>query len=134
MTTVRSSPDPVASLADRLGRDQIFGPPVQQGGTTLVPVAKVHVGGGIGSRHRDQGGDPGFVARPAGAWAIHEDGEVAWHPAVDVNRIVLGASSRPCSSQRRWRPTADAVADRQTRSAGRPAATEHGSEHCDAHQ
>lgn len=77
MTTVRSSPDPVASLADRLGRDQIFGPPVQQGGTTLVPVAKVHVGGGIGSRHRDQGCDSGFVARPAGAWAIHEDGKVA---------------------------------------------------------
>ena len=48
MTAVRSSPDTVASLADRLEEHQIFGPPVQQGGTTLVPMAKVRAGGGVG--------------------------------------------------------------------------------------
>lgn len=90
MTTPDSPADVVAALADRLGAHQVFGPPVQQGGTTLVPVAKVRAGGGVGARRPDQGGGIGFVARPAGAWAIGEDGSVTWHPAVDVNRIVLG--------------------------------------------
>jgi hypothetical protein len=30
------------------------------------------------------------TARAAGAFAIGRDGKVAWHPAVDVNRIVWG--------------------------------------------
>ena len=86
--------DLVAALADRLGRDQVFGTPVTQGTTTLVPVARVRAGGGLGGwakRRPDQAnGGVGLVARPAGAWKISEDGCVAWHPAVDVNRIVLG--------------------------------------------
>jgi hypothetical protein len=69
--------DSVAALATRLGRDQVFGPPARSGGTTLVPVARVR--GGVG-----------LVARPVGAFAIGPDGEVTWHPVVDVNRIVLG--------------------------------------------
>jgi hypothetical protein len=55
----------------------VFGPPAHSGGTTLVPVARVR--GGVG-----------LVARPVGAFAIGPDGRVAWHPVVDVNRIVLG--------------------------------------------
>ncbi|MGI9064772.1 MAG: hypothetical protein ACR2FQ_13335, partial [Pseudonocardiaceae bacterium] len=59
--------------------------------TTLVPVASVRAGGGFGGRsQRGPDGGGGFVVRPAGAWAIGEDGCVSWHPAVDVNRIVLG--------------------------------------------
>lgn len=35
------------------------------------------------------GGGFGLTARPTGAWIV-EDGEVAWKPAIDVNRVVLG--------------------------------------------
>lgn len=71
--------DFVAALADRLGKDQVFGEPVRQGDTTLLPVASVHIGGGHG-----------VAVRPAGAFAISADGSVVWHPAVSVNRIVWG--------------------------------------------
>lgn len=79
--------DIVAALGDRLSNHQWFGAPVQQGTTTLVPVAYMHAGGGSGGR---KARGSGFVVRPAGAWAIGEDGCVSWHAAVDVNRIVLG--------------------------------------------
>lgn len=90
MTAPDSPVDVVAAQVDRLGVHQVFGSPVQQGGTTLVPVAKVRADGGFGGRRPDRGGGFGFVARPAGAWAIGENGSVTWHPAVDMNRIVLG--------------------------------------------
>lgn len=75
--------DITASLADRLGENQVFGEPVQQGSTTLLPVANIRYG---------SGGPNGFgvEARPAGAFAVSADGSVAWHPAVSVNRIVWG--------------------------------------------
>jgi hypothetical protein len=83
--------DPVAVLAERLGRDQVFGSPVQVAGATVVPVARVRCTGGIAAFGR--GGSrtgSGVVARPVGAYIVAADGTVAWHPAVDVNRIVLG--------------------------------------------
>lgn len=85
--------DIVTALGDRLSNHQWFGAPVQQGATTLVPVAYMRAGGGFGGRGARPGqrnGGGGFVVRPAGAWAIGEDGCVSWHAAVDVNRIVLG--------------------------------------------
>ncbi|CAM05920.1 hypothetical protein A8924_7110 [Saccharopolyspora erythraea NRRL 2338] len=77
-------------LSERLGRHQVFGTPVQQGDTTLVPVAHVRAGSGFGRAKRELNGGGGVVARPAGAFGVTSDGKVAWHPAVDVNRIVLG--------------------------------------------
>ncbi|MCW0211896.1 MAG: hypothetical protein OJJ54_00895 [Pseudonocardia sp.] len=72
----RTGSETLAVLADRLGREQVFGEPVERGGATLVPVLKVRRGKGPG--------------RAAGAFAIAADGKVAWYPAVDVNRIVWG--------------------------------------------
>lgn len=84
----------IGTLSDRLGQNQVFGTPVQQGRTTLVPVAHVRAGGGLGgwprSRAEQANGGVGFVARPVGAWAVGEDCSVTWHPAVSVNRIVWG--------------------------------------------
>jgi hypothetical protein len=82
--------DPVAALAARLGRDLVFGPPVRCGDTTLVPVARVRGGGGGAGGGADLRTGVGLEARPVGAFAVGPDGEVAWHPVVDVNRIVLG--------------------------------------------
>jgi uncharacterized spore protein YtfJ len=84
----------LVQLADRLRENQVFGPPVERNGVTLVPVAHVRGGGGLGgpkgrAPHEANGGF-GFVARPAGAWAIDSAGKVTWNPAVDVTRIAFG--------------------------------------------
>lgn len=80
-----------ATVADRLDRDQVFGPVVERAGTTVIPVAKVRAtnnSGRNGTLAARAGNSIG--AKPAGAFVITPDGKVAWHPAVDVNRIVLG--------------------------------------------
>lgn len=82
--------DALHTVRDQLTGDQVFGEPVRQGGTTLVPVAEVRFGGGRGGGGEGNGSGAGGVARPVGAFAVHEDGSAAWHPAVSVNRIVLG--------------------------------------------
>jgi len=79
----------IAALTERLPDDQVFGPVVEQSGTTLLPVAEIRAGGGLGGNRSPQGAGGGVVARPVGAWSIGADG-VRWHPAVSVNRIVLG--------------------------------------------
>jgi uncharacterized spore protein YtfJ len=85
------TPDVVAELASRLREHQVFGPPVTQDGVTLIPVAEVRGGGGIGGRTKPGvagNGGFGMVAKPIGAWVIN-DGKVRWEPALDLNRIIL---------------------------------------------
>src|SRR5690242_3008763 len=86
---------------------RVFGDPIQQGAVTLVPAAWVSGGGGGGggegpavegaagaekaeSSGRGYGSGFGLRARPAGAFVLR-NGKVRWMPAVDVNRIILGA-------------------------------------------
>ncbi len=83
--------DDLLQLAARLRENQVFGPPVQRDGVTVVPVAHVRAGGGLGgAAHRgphETNGGFGFVARPAGAWIVEDSGAVRWQPAVDVTRM-----------------------------------------------
>ncbi|MCA1279663.1 hypothetical protein [Saccharopolyspora sp. 7B] len=81
--------DAVAALTAELREGQVFGPAVQQDGTTLLPVVQVRRGGGVSGRRKNRSGGGGTIAKPVGAWAVTAQGAV-WHPAVDVNRIVLG--------------------------------------------
>ena len=83
---------------------RVFGDPIQQGAVTLIPVAWVSGGGGGGGGEgtapegaertsgtgKGYGSGFGLRARPAGAFVLC-DGQVHWMPAVDVNRIILGA-------------------------------------------
>jgi uncharacterized spore protein YtfJ len=81
--------------AFEMGGRQVFGQPYEKNGVTVIPVARVFGGGG-GGEGTPEGGEPasggglGFNARPAGAFVVIGD-DVRWQPAVDVNRIVLGA-------------------------------------------
>jgi uncharacterized spore protein YtfJ len=73
------------------------GEPIQQDGMVVVPVAKVRsgAGGGMGQETADKegrGGGFGITSTPIGAFVI-KDGEVTWRPAVDVNKVVLGAQA-----------------------------------------
>ncbi|WP_433731676.1 spore germination protein GerW family protein [Actinoplanes sp. CA-051413] len=78
--------------------DKVFGTPITQGDTIVVPVARVGGGagggGGTGTTAPGQeqggtGGGLGVSAKPLGVFVLH-DGKVDWRPVIDVNRIVLG--------------------------------------------
>ncbi len=63
---------------------------------TVIPAARVQGGagggGGEGPEGQGKGSGSGFGvnARPVGAFLIEGD-EVTWRPAVDLNKIILGA-------------------------------------------
>lgn len=85
---------------DTLTVRRVFGEAYTEGGVTVIPVASVMGGTGLGygAGYRDdaspdgEGGGGGFGvrARPLGAYVVR-DGSVRWHPAVDVDRLALGA-------------------------------------------
>ncbi|MBG0816538.1 spore germination protein GerW family protein [Planomonospora sp. ID82291] len=92
---------------DTTAVNRVFGEPVTRDGVTVIPVAKIAGGGGGGwgagrqtgtrpgndtGNDTGEGGGGGFGlgAAPAGVFVI-KDGDVRWQPALDVNRIVLGA-------------------------------------------
>lgn len=89
---------------------QVFGEPVQQDGTVVIPVCSVWgmggagAGTGEGKRQRvlegpQSGADgeavgTGFCtrSRPVGVYVV-AGGRATWHPVVDLNRIILGATA-----------------------------------------
>ncbi|MBO0746019.1 MAG: sporulation protein [Candidatus Dormibacteraeota bacterium] len=84
---------------DTLTVRRVFGEPIEHDGVVVVPVAHVRGGGGAGSGEgrpdsgnagSGRGGGWGVDARPAGVYVITQ-GEARWRPAVDPNRIILGA-------------------------------------------
>jgi uncharacterized spore protein YtfJ len=84
--------------------ERVFLSPVHQDGMIVIPAATVGAGGGAGGgsgeagKHEGasatgtgsgEGGGFGLKAKPAGAFVI-KDGSVAWRPAFDANRVILG--------------------------------------------
>jgi uncharacterized spore protein YtfJ len=73
----------------------VFGDPIQQGDVVVIPAAKIRAGGGGGGQKPGTGesgsrGGFGLQAMPAGAF-VFKNGKLYWKPAIDANRIVLGA-------------------------------------------
>jgi uncharacterized spore protein YtfJ len=106
----------VEGIRDALTVQRVFGEPYERDGVTVVPVAKVQggAGGGWGDSPEQQGsgGGGGLSARPAGVFVVAGD-RVRWHPAVDVNRIVLGAQVVAVVGVLAWRSVARASARAQ---------------------
>jgi uncharacterized spore protein YtfJ len=75
---------------------RVFGEPYEKDGVTVIPAARVQgaVGGGGGEAPDGKGGGTGtgfaMNTKPFGVFVM-KDGEVTWRPAVDVNRVILGA-------------------------------------------
>ncbi|SRR6266508_955814 len=88
--------DILGQARDTLTVKRVFGEPYEKNGVTVIPTARVQGGAGGGGgedaagQGKGSGGGFGLMARPMGVFVIRGD-EVAWRPAVDINRIVLGA-------------------------------------------
>jgi uncharacterized spore protein YtfJ len=88
--------DVLAQARDALTVKRVFGEPYEKDGVTIIPAARVQGGAGGGGgedaqgQGRGSGSGFGMTARPVGAFIIR-GGELSWRPAVDVNRILLGA-------------------------------------------
>lgn len=89
----------IREAVDNVTAGRVFGEPITQDGMIVVPVAKVSGGGGGGSGKGPAedgqeaggvGGGLGMSAKPLGVFVIKE-GKVTWRPAVDVNKVILGA-------------------------------------------
>jgi uncharacterized spore protein YtfJ len=101
MTEPTRDADVLAGLREIIGQADaatVFGTPVAQDGTIVLPVAKVSGGGGGGGgtgpadeqpAATGTGGGFGLSAKALGVFVLR-DGRVTWRPAVDVNKIVLG--------------------------------------------
>ena len=86
----------IEDAKDAITVRRVFGEPYVKNGVTLIPAARVQGGAGGGSGEgpdeQGRGGGAGFglSAKPVGAYVIKGD-EVSWRPAVDVNRVIIGA-------------------------------------------
>ncbi len=85
--------DIMTQARDVLTVKRVFGEPYEKDGLTIIPAATLAGGGGggrgDGTDSTGSGGGFGVGARPVGAYVI-KDGAVRWHPALDLNRVILG--------------------------------------------
>jgi uncharacterized spore protein YtfJ len=95
----------VREAMDNAVNGTVFGTPINHDGVTVLPAAKVSGGGGgggggagLGSGDAEHdvgggsgsGGGLGMTARPLGVFVI-KDGTVQWRPALDLNKVIIGA-------------------------------------------
>jgi uncharacterized spore protein YtfJ len=90
----------IAQARDAITVKRVFGDPYEKNGVTVIPAARVGGGGGGGGGEgegpggegsgKGSGSGFGIAARPAGVYVIRGD-DVRWQPAIDVNKIILGA-------------------------------------------
>jgi uncharacterized spore protein YtfJ len=74
---------------DAMSVKRVYGDPIERDGMTIVPAAAVRGGGGGGADAENNGGGGfGLTARPVGVFVVKGD-DVAWEPAIDVNRISM---------------------------------------------
>ncbi|MFI5496768.1 spore germination protein GerW family protein [Actinoplanes sp. NPDC051859] len=101
ITTANDAPmlDSLREVLDNATVGKVFGSPIHHDGVLVLPVAKIGSGGGGGSgtgpapegqEAGGTGGGFGVSAKPLGVFVV-KNGQVSWQPALDLNRIILGA-------------------------------------------
>ncbi|HSL12528.1 MAG TPA: spore germination protein GerW family protein [Actinomycetota bacterium] len=86
----------IRQATDVMTVKRVFGEPYERNGVTVIPAARVQGGAGGGEGEgpngegKGRGSGYGLNAKPTGVYVIRGD-EVVWRPAVDVNRVILGA-------------------------------------------
>jgi len=79
----------LSGARDAMSVRRVYGDPIEQNGTIVVPAAAVSGGGGGGGDNEDNGGGGfGLHARPVGAYVV-KNGEVTWKPALDPFRLAM---------------------------------------------
>lgn len=103
-------------VKELVGGTTVYDAPYEKDGMTIIAASRVMGGGGGGEMGKDAGDAPGGAgggvgldARPAGAFVIKGD-DVSWIPAMDINRIVLGAQLVAIVAFLSWRSVAKARA------------------------
>jgi uncharacterized spore protein YtfJ len=81
----------LGTARDAVTVKRVFAEPYEKEGLTIISAAAVGGGAGGGSGtdangQRGEGAGFGAGGRPVGAYVI-KDGQVAWRPAIDLNRI-----------------------------------------------
>jgi uncharacterized spore protein YtfJ len=110
----------IEQIKDLVTGSRVFGEPYEKNGVTVIPAANVRGGGGGGGEEaieqggKGGGGGFGLVARPVGAFVIKGE-NVSWIPAIDVNRIILGAQILVIVAILSWRSVAKARAKDERR-------------------
>lgn len=84
----------ISGARDAITVKRVYGEPYERNGVAVIPAAAVQGGGGGGGGDEPDGrtgggGGFGLRARPVGAYVIRGD-YVAWEPAVDISRVILG--------------------------------------------
>jgi uncharacterized spore protein YtfJ len=98
--------DVLAKVYGGMGVQTAIGEPLRYDGLTIIPVVRMAGGGGGGGGGTGPAGSAepgdgtaapggegtGFGLRttPIGVFVVR-DGNVSWRPAVDVNKVILGA-------------------------------------------
>jgi len=92
--------DVITQAKDAITVKRVYGDPYEKNGVTVIPAARVQGGAGGGDGEgpvsegegsgKGSGSGFGLAARPVGAYVIRGE-EVRWQPAVDVNKVILGA-------------------------------------------
>ena len=97
---------PIDAAREALTVRRVFGEPYEAGGATVIPVARVVGGAGMGygsgagrkprsgesgpiGEGSGGGGGVGARAVPAGVFVLR-GGEVTWQPALNLNLAILG--------------------------------------------
>src|SRR6266581_1412209 len=85
----------LAQARDAMTVKRVFSEPYEKNGVTVIMAAGISGGAGAGGgeapggQGQGSGGGFGLNARPVGAFVIKGD-EVAWQPAIDINRVIIG--------------------------------------------
>jgi uncharacterized spore protein YtfJ len=93
----RTAMDAVRQAVEGATARTVFGEPVTQGETTIIPAARVTARGGAGGSGptpadgagAGSGGGFSLSAKPVGVFVVRNDC-VDWRPALDLNKIILG--------------------------------------------
>ena len=88
--------DTIREAVDNAAVGKVFGSPIALGEMIVLPVAKVGGGGGggggpaeAGQENVGAGGGFGMSAKALGVFVLR-DGKVAWRPAIDINKVIIG--------------------------------------------
>ena len=106
----------ISGARDALTVKRVFGEPYERNGVTIIPAASFAGGAGGGGDNSPEHGGAGaglrLMAKPSGVYVVRGD-DVSWRPALDLNRVILGAQAVAIALLFTWRSVAKARAKRK---------------------